>query len=110
MFQARLTCLMLERQEAVRAFSRACANTGKRIAARIAMIAMTTRSSISVNARFLYDMMRALLERERETNAKTTGKSFGAARSRYLSPQLDNTAHEGRTDPQSSPPFTECHG
>src|SRR5579862_4582423 len=32
------------------AFSRACAKTGKRIAARIAMIAITTRSSISVKA------------------------------------------------------------
>src|SRR5579862_6220248 len=31
-----------------RAFSRACANTGKRIAARMAMMAMTTSSSIRV--------------------------------------------------------------
>src|SRR5262249_20101708 len=30
-------------------FSRACANTGKRIAARIAIMAITTSSSISVN-------------------------------------------------------------
>ena len=43
-------CLMLERSEMARAFERACANTGNRIAARIAIIAMTTRSSISVNA------------------------------------------------------------
>src|SRR5438034_4732794 len=35
-------------QVAVRAFSRAWANTGKRIAARMAMIAITTRSSIKV--------------------------------------------------------------
>src|SRR5439155_7633167 len=46
-----LNCLVFERQEVCRAFSRACANTGKRMAARIAMIAITTRSSISVNAR-----------------------------------------------------------
>jgi len=39
---------MLLTQEMALAFSRACANTGKRIAARIAMIAMTTSSSISV--------------------------------------------------------------
>jgi len=35
-------------QLAVRAFSRARANTGKRIAARMAMIAITTNSSMSV--------------------------------------------------------------
>src|SRR5881396_3644962 len=43
-------CLLLERQVVARAFSRACAKTGKRIAARIAIIAMTTSNSISVNA------------------------------------------------------------
>src|SRR5437868_2719012 len=42
-------CFILERQEVCRAFSRAWAKTGKRIAARMAMIAITTRSSISVN-------------------------------------------------------------
>src|SRR5437867_7708818 len=40
---------MLERQPVLRAFSRAWAKTGNRIAARIAMIAITTRSSINVN-------------------------------------------------------------
>src|SRR5438876_5770693 len=44
------SCLRLDRQLVCRAFSRACAKTGKRIAARIAMIAITTRSSIRVNA------------------------------------------------------------
>src|SRR5881392_1595143 len=46
-------CLVLESQAEARALSRAWANTGKRMAARIAMIAMTTRSSINVNARRL---------------------------------------------------------
>src|SRR5438105_4652425 len=41
-------CLLLLRQLVWRAFSRACANTGKRIAASIAIIAITTRSSMSV--------------------------------------------------------------
>src|SRR5579871_5958014 len=41
-------CFMLETQEMVRACSRALAKTGNRIAARIAMIAITTSSSISV--------------------------------------------------------------
>src|SRR5207244_4195401 len=44
-------CLTLERQDAARAFSRACAKTGNRMAAKIAIIAITTRSSIRVNAR-----------------------------------------------------------
>src|SRR5947209_36722 len=42
-------CLVLERQAAERALSRAWAKTGKRMAARMAIMAMTTRSSISVN-------------------------------------------------------------
>src|ERR1051326_2256671 len=40
---------MLERQADIRARSRACAKTGKRMAARMAMIAITTRASIRVN-------------------------------------------------------------
>src|SRR5713226_2785600 len=43
-------CLRLLMQPACRDFSRALAKTGKRIAASIAMIAMTTRSSIRVKA------------------------------------------------------------
>src|SRR5438128_1158538 len=39
---------MFDMQAAIRAFSRAWAKTGKRIAARMAIIAITTRSSISV--------------------------------------------------------------
>src|SRR2546426_7307536 len=41
-------CLLLFRHVVWRALSRAWAKTGKRIAARMAMIAITTRSSISV--------------------------------------------------------------
>src|SRR5213075_287953 len=48
---ASINCFSLERQEAWRALSRACAKTGNRIAARIAMMAITTSNSISVNAR-----------------------------------------------------------
>src|SRR5216683_2906847 len=47
----RPTCLLLERQVVWRALSRAWAKTGKRIAARMAMIAMTTSSSIRVKPR-----------------------------------------------------------
>src|SRR5689334_22737420 len=43
-------CFRFERQFAERAFSRACAKTGNRIAAKIAMMAITTSNSISVNA------------------------------------------------------------
>src|SRR2546423_997895 len=42
------TCLACVRQVMARALSRAWAKTGNRMAARIAMIAITTRSSISV--------------------------------------------------------------
>src|SRR5579862_4689725 len=45
----RPNCLAFERQEVFLACSRAWANTGNRIAARIAIMAITTRSSIKVN-------------------------------------------------------------
>src|SRR5579862_388250 len=45
----RLICLTFDRQTVLRACSRACAKTGNRIAARIAMMAMTTSNSIKVN-------------------------------------------------------------
>ncbi len=51
--------------EMARAFSRACANTGNRIAARIAIIAITTNSSMSVNA-VLKDLMVSTLSKEVE--------------------------------------------
>src|SRR3954471_10303789 len=41
-------CFVLLRHVAVRAFSRAWANTGNRIAARMAMMAITTSNSIKV--------------------------------------------------------------
>src|SRR4028118_410227 len=43
-------CFILDRQADCRAFSRAFAKTGKRIAASIAIIAITTSSSIRVKA------------------------------------------------------------
>src|SRR5438552_2209810 len=46
---ARPICLLFERQVASRAFSRACANTGNRIAARMAIMAITTSNSMRVN-------------------------------------------------------------
>src|SRR5579871_1993720 len=49
MREARPICLVLERQDALRALSRACANTGNKIAARMAIIAITTSNSMSVN-------------------------------------------------------------
>src|SRR5438067_2092068 len=45
-------CFMLLKQAVWRALARAWAKTGKRIAARMAMMAMTTSNSISVNPRF----------------------------------------------------------
>src|SRR5437868_4404599 len=43
-----VNCRVLDRSEVWRAFDRAWAKTGKRIAARIAIMAITTRSSMSV--------------------------------------------------------------
>ena len=48
-FAASANCFMLLWHDARRAFSRARANTGNRIAANNAMIAITTKSSIKVN-------------------------------------------------------------
>src|SRR5262245_46133065 len=50
--QPRINCFSLLRQAAPVAFSLALERAGKSMLARIAMTAMTTRSSISVNARF----------------------------------------------------------
>src|SRR5579871_462568 len=52
MISPRPICLVLERQEVCRAFSRACAKTGNRMAARMAMMAITTSNSISVKPVF----------------------------------------------------------
>jgi hypothetical protein len=49
---ALVSWLMLLRHELCLAFSLALTNTGKRIAARIAIIAITTNSSINVNPLF----------------------------------------------------------
>src|SRR5215212_103804 len=45
-------CFRFERHVAWRAFSRAWAKTGNRIAARMAMMAITTSNSMSVKPRF----------------------------------------------------------
>src|SRR5579871_6537137 len=60
---ARAICFSLERQEVCRAFSRAWAKTGKRMAARIAIMAITTSSSIRVKPRFLLCICQLLLGR-----------------------------------------------
>src|SRR6266852_1436807 len=54
---ARPSCFRLLRQADWRAFSRAWAKTGNRIAARMAMIAMTTSSSIRVKPRCRLNMI-----------------------------------------------------
>src|SRR5262245_19869187 len=51
MWKAVPTCFTFERQEIARALARAWAKTGKRIAAKMAMIAMTTSNSMRVNPR-----------------------------------------------------------
>ena len=80
----RPSCLALLRQEVFFAAALAWAKTGKRMAARIAMIAMTTRSSISVKA---LDFMRSTVQlgvrgrgRGGASKAETTQQDgFGSA-------------------------------
>src|SRR5436853_6800976 len=58
-------CFRLLIQVIARADSRACAKTGNRIAARIAMIAMTTSSSMRVKPDLLLMFMLLSLQYER---------------------------------------------
>jgi len=62
-WMARANWRTLLLQVAWRAFSRALAKTGKRIEARIAIIAMTTSNSISVKPRFIEERIRCLLSK-----------------------------------------------
>src|SRR5947209_5650484 len=75
----RPSCLVLLRHDVFRAASRACANTGKRIAARIAIIAITTSSSIRVNADLsdLRDMTFHLSPPTREASPTRAMQGYG---------------------------------
>src|ERR1035437_10399784 len=59
---ARPTCLRLLRQFACTAFCLALANAGNNSAARMAMMAMTTSSSMRVNARVLFRALDAAFD------------------------------------------------
>jgi hypothetical protein len=50
-------CLAFDKAWVFFAAAFACAKTGKRIAAKMAMIAITTRSSMSVKAEFRFDLL-----------------------------------------------------
>src|SRR5438552_12692456 len=85
-------CLQLERHADCRAFSRAWANTGKRIAARIAMIAITTRSSMRVNpdARCgIRDARYGIWDGERAPDRVSTSRvSYPVSRIPYLASRI----------------------
>src|SRR2546429_9911086 len=70
------SCFILLWHIAWRAFSRACAKTGNRIEARIAIMAMTTSSSIRVKAfAFLItDLLRMMQNREPFGPSREGGK------------------------------------
>src|SRR5437660_1709072 len=102
MITARPICLVLLRQAAPNARSFALLNAGSSIAARMAMIAMTTSNSISVNPHSTFDFMIVLLAmvfiviffrdefwRERLPLPPIQGphKRFCAARSRQTQPE-----------------------
>src|SRR5713101_429943 len=65
-------CLKLDRQVDIRACSRAWAKTGNRIAARMAMMAMTTSNSINVKP------VRFLIGSSTPRKGEMTEPSFGA--------------------------------
>src|ERR1035438_3244356 len=68
-----VSCLELLREAVFLACNLACAKTGKRIAARIAMIAMTTRSSMRVKPRcFIILMAPCIYGRGGVSNIETT--------------------------------------
>src|SRR5689334_17218978 len=90
MWKAVPTCFTFERQEMARALARACAKTGKRIAARIAMMAMTTSNSISVKA----DLRWALIHVSFPTNARRLmGNAGPGPLDRRLWPASDLPEH-----------------
>ena len=83
---------------ALRAFSLALANTGKRIAARIAIIAITTSSSIKVNPR-LFDIVVPF-----QTGAQRKPLPIGASRSSRCPCSVRPGSSAIRSFPLSQPP------
>src|SRR5689334_2966896 len=72
-------------QAVVRADLRACAKTGKRMAARIAIMAITTSSSISVKPLCCFRIIpRTFLEKGRQDDAQGPEKSGATGMSKYL--------------------------
>jgi len=72
--------LALDWQLACRDFSRALAKTGNRIAAKMAMMAITTNSSISVKARVVREFIGASPYRRRRDRRRACNGSNGPAR------------------------------
>ena len=68
------TCFRLDMQEVVRARSRACCRAGRSIEARMAMIAITTRSSISV--KYLSLMFHSFFLRVRSVRRRPDASCF----------------------------------
>src|SRR5450432_1973674 len=60
-------CLTLDVQDACRALARAWAKTGKRIAARMAIMAMTTSNSISVKPLCFINRLLVFVRRSDQT-------------------------------------------
>src|SRR5713101_179560 len=94
---------ILEMQTLIRAFSRAWAKTGKRIAARMEIMAITTRSSIRVKADFRIRGIADLLFPHRVANRK------GPKRAR----KGENAKRKGngrpfRQAPSSEPAAARC--
>jgi hypothetical protein len=97
---------MFDEQDDCRAFSRALAKTGKRMAARMAMIAITTNSSISVKALRDDFVLTGYLHR---SGSKSPFPSH-RVKSASFSQEVDNTSRSGRSlagPPESCGPVAD---
>src|SRR5262249_452013 len=99
-------CLQFDRHPVARALSRAWAKTGKRIAAKIAMIAITTSSSMSVNplrrsmkgSSFKDDLAAVLSSGRRATKRSAAGfkRTCSPGKRSYPAPRGRDSEHGGR--------------
>src|SRR5690348_1914271 len=88
MIHPKVSCFRLLRQEVWRAFSLAWAKTGKRIAARIAIMAITTSNSIRVKPLFFITYSYLLGKIARRTTVA------GEEAAEWLPMTMTNTARD----------------
>src|SRR5713101_2293046 len=120
---ARPICFMLLMHEVCLAFDLDLARAGKSIAARLAMIAMTTRSSIKVNAAFVFadacgrgahvdtatNVVRLATEADREAVSARSGRTRrGMSKSIPPSPRIGTRCEPRRPRGPVAVPRCAC--